>query len=90
MVSPTSEVFHDAINGKAQRTLKTGKNPEKKIKAKRRSSIHCQQRKTKHDRILSMLRTRGGATIVAIARVTAVAFLCVISGLLGRPSAGPA
>jgi len=45
MVSPTSEVFHDAINGKAQRTLKTGKNPEKKDKAKRRSSIHCQQRK---------------------------------------------
>jgi hypothetical protein len=50
--------------------LKPAKIPKRKSKRNAGRVSTASSGKTKHDRILSMLRTRGGATIVAIARVT--------------------
>src|SRR6516164_6114037 len=48
--------------------------PAKQLKSNTKKSTqraaHSSERTTKHDRVLSMLRARGGATIAAIARAT--------------------
>jgi uncharacterized protein DUF3489 len=45
-------------------------SPTSEVLQKRRQVSAANSGKTKHDRILGMLRTRGGATIATIARVT--------------------
>ena len=49
---------------------KPAKAPKRKSKRNAGLVSVASSRKTKHDRVLSMLRARGGATIAAIARAT--------------------
>jgi len=65
MVSLTSEVLVAKSKPKPSSRSKPARAPKRKWKRTAFSSG-----KTKHDRVLSMLRARGGATIAAIVRAT--------------------
>jgi len=70
MMSPTLEVLMAKSNSKPGSRSKSAKIPE--IRSKRDAGVASaiSSGKTKHDQILRMLRTRGGAKIAAIARMT--------------------
>src|SRR6516165_4636085 len=70
MVSPTSEVLMAKSKPKPSARSKPAKVPKRKSKRNAGLVSVASSRKTKHDRVLSMLRARGGATIAAIARAT--------------------
>ena len=70
MVSPTSEVLMAKSKPKPSARSKPAKAPKRKSKRNAGLVSVASSRKTKHDRVLSMLRARGGATIAAIARAT--------------------
>jgi uncharacterized protein DUF3489 len=70
MVSPTLEVLMAKSNAKTGSRSKSAKIPKRKTKRDTGAASAVSSGKTKHDQILKMLRTRGGAKIAAIARVT--------------------
>ncbi len=67
--SPNSEVLMTRSNAKPSSRLKS-RSPKRKSTQKAPRVSCTGNGKTKHDRVLSMLRTRNGATIAAIMRVT--------------------
>lgn len=70
MVSPTLEVLMAKSNPKPRSRSKSAKIPKRKSKRDADAASAVGRGKTKHDQILKMLRTRRGAKIAAIARVT--------------------
>jgi len=70
MVSSTSEVLMAKSKPKPSSRSKPANAPKRKSKRNAGLVSVASSRKTKHDRVLSMLRARGGATIAAIARAT--------------------
>ena len=69
MVSPTSEVLNGEIQHNAQSTPQVSKTARVKHEEEYAKS-HSSGRTTKHDRVLGLLRTKGGTTIAAISKVT--------------------
>jgi hypothetical protein len=70
MVSPTSEVLMARSNTQSNSRSK----PAKQLKSSAKKSAQTASRSgagmTKHDRVLGLLRVKGGTTIAAIAKVT--------------------
>lgn len=70
LASPTSEVLMTASKPKPRLPKKPAKNSTRKSKPNAVRVSSANNSKTKHDRVLGMLRVEAGATIAAIVRAT--------------------
>ena len=70
MVSPTSEVLMPRSKTRPNPRIKPAKRLKSNTKKSAPRASRSSRGKTKHDRVLGLLRVEGGTTIAAISKVT--------------------
>ena len=70
MVSPTSEVLMPRSKTRPNPRIKPAKRLKSNTKKSAPRASRSSRGKTKHDRVLGLLRARNGTTIAAISKVT--------------------